>query len=94
MTTKYRVHWRHTGTDVTGQETRLFDIHRLAQRKADTLNNWDDNFAHWVEPVEVKEEQYTLEKRQCGVCGETWIDTGEPDCPFCGSAETNPVEED
>ena len=37
MTTKYRINWRVVKTGTTGQEERLFDIHRLAQRKADNL---------------------------------------------------------
>lgn len=25
------------------------------------------------------------EERTCNVCGETWTDTGDLTCPFCGS---------
>lgn len=28
------------------------------------------------------------EIRKCGDCGEEWIDTGDEECPFCGSHNT------
>jgi hypothetical protein len=57
MTTKYHVYWRAVKTDATGQCESIFDIRRLAQRKADTLNAaWQGDIIHWVEPVEVKED--------------------------------------
>lgn len=57
MTTKYCVHWRDTRTNATGQCETVFDIHRLAQRKADTLDAWDAEIAYWVEPVKVTEDE-------------------------------------
>lgn len=34
------------------------------------------------------------EQRRCNECGETWTDTGDLECPFCGSDDTEPVEDD
>lgn len=34
------------------------------------------------------------EMRQCNDCGETWIDTGDQDCPFCGSLATDVITDD
>ena len=57
-TTKYRINWRAVKIDKTGQGEPVFDIHRLAQRKVNTLNAaWQGDIIHWVEPVEVEEEQ-------------------------------------
>ncbi len=28
------------------------------------------------------------EERACNVCGERWVDTGDQECPFCGSEDT------
>ena len=30
----------------------------------------------------------TWETRKCNVCGEEWVDTGDFECPFCGSSDT------
>lgn len=35
-----------------------------------------------------------MEERVCNVCGETWVDDGEFVCPFCGSDDTSPLNED
>lgn len=34
------------------------------------------------------------EDRRCDECGEEWQGTGEIRCPYCGSVETHPVEEE
>lgn len=34
------------------------------------------------------------EKMTCNVCGETWVDQGTGECPFCGSDDIEPVEEE
>jgi len=34
------------------------------------------------------------ESRKCNECGEWWIDTGDFICPFCGSNETEIIEEE
>ena len=33
------------------------------------------------------------ELRKCGDCGEEWVDTGEPVCPFCGLKTKTRVSE-
>jgi len=33
-----------------------------------------------------------VEIRKCYTCGESWQDTGEYECPFCGSDDTVVVE--
>ena len=40
-----------------------------------------------------KMSDYT-EQFQCNDCGERWIWTGANRCPFCGSKNTEPVEND
>lgn len=35
-----------------------------------------------------------MEKRRCNECGEEWQDTGDPDCVFCGSDDTEIVMEE
>ena len=35
-----------------------------------------------------KFEEVKEEERKCNVCGETWVDTGNEECPFCGSENT------
>jgi Zn finger protein HypA/HybF involved in hydrogenase expression len=35
-----------------------------------------------------------MDERECNDCGETWTDTGDPDCPFCGSDNTEIVSDD
>lgn len=35
-----------------------------------------------------------LERRQCNVCGEYWLDTGAAYCPFCHSEDTQPMTDD
>ena len=35
-----------------------------------------------------------MEERQCNICGEIWMDTGDDQCPFCGSDDTFIIEED
>lgn len=34
------------------------------------------------------------EERQCNNCGEVWICDGNDVCRFCGSDDTQPVEDD
>jgi rubrerythrin len=34
------------------------------------------------------------ESRQCNQCGESWTCTGDDECPFCGSDDTEPVEDE
>ena len=62
MTTKYRINWR-TGKGSEGQELLTFDVRKEAQDRADGLNIQlggpiaYGTVHHWVEPVEVEEEQ-------------------------------------
>ena len=35
-----------------------------------------------------------VEEMTCNVCGETWINTGDPACPFCQSTDVEPVPDD
>jgi RNA polymerase subunit RPABC4/transcription elongation factor Spt4 len=35
-----------------------------------------------------------LQRRQCNVCGEYWIDCGNTVCPFCHSENTEPMISD
>lgn len=34
-----------------------------------------------------------IEERQCNNCGETWVDSGDLTCPFCGSEDTQIIED-
>ena len=34
------------------------------------------------------------EMRQCNNCGEMWVCTGDDTCRFCGSEDTQPVEDE
>ena len=34
------------------------------------------------------------EIRRCNECGEEWPDTGDYECPFCGSDDTYIIEEE
>lgn len=34
-----------------------------------------------------------METRMCFMCGEIWTDTGELECPFCGSLDTSIIDD-
>jgi len=34
------------------------------------------------------------EMRQCNNCGEAWVCTGDDICRFCGSDDTEPIEDE
>ena len=34
------------------------------------------------------------ERRFCNVCGEEWTDTGDEECPFCGSDNTEIMDDE
>ena len=34
------------------------------------------------------------ERMRCGVCGEEWLASGQLECPFCGSTDFNPIQEE
>lgn len=38
-------------------------------------------------------DEDTTEHFQCNDCGETWIWTGNTQCPFCKSKNTQPVDD-
>jgi len=57
MTTKYRINWR-TATGTEGHGQPIFNTHKEAAQIADARNNqYDAIVHHWVEPVEVAEEE-------------------------------------
>lgn len=35
----------------------------------------------------------TREVFQCNECGEQWVNGGENRCPFCGSTDTEPLDD-
>lgn len=35
-----------------------------------------------------------METRHCNECGESWTDTGDYECPFCGNDNTSIEDED
>lgn len=32
---------------------------------------------------------FEVNSRKCNECGETWVDTGTDECPYCGSEDTD-----
>ena len=44
---------------------------------------------------EIKEEvKMESEEKSCNECREQWIDTGDDQCPFCGSSNIEPVDDE
>ena len=58
MTTKYRINWRAIETGATGHGEPVFVTRRMAESTASSLNATSDGLlTHWVEAVEVAEEE-------------------------------------
>ena len=57
MTTKYRIHWKAIETGKEGHGKPIFNTVEMAQYTADQLNRESNILVHWVEPVEVTENE-------------------------------------
>lgn len=58
MTTKYRINWKLSRMKMEGHGKPVFKTRDEAQIIVDRLNvRHKKGCTHWVEPVEVKEEQ-------------------------------------
>ena len=42
----------------------------------------------------LEEVKMEPEEKSCNECGEQWIDTGDDQCPFCGSSNIEPVDDE
>ena len=52
------------------------------------MNDNDREPPSWGTP-EDEQGLRDAERRVCNECGEFWIDTGDTECPFCGSDDTS-----
>lgn len=43
--------------------------------------------------INLREDEMKPEQRICNDCGEVWNDTGDYECPFCASTNTEPFVE-